>query len=191
MKNKEVLKITETAVLSALAVVLQLISTFVPILKMPQGGSLSLSMLPIVILALRRGTKYGIIGGLILGVLNLVSDIALGQGTFVFHWGSFFLDYIIACGVLGIAGIFKNKRENTLFLVLAIAFAGFLKYLSHSISGVLIFGDYAISLGYETPSEIYYYSFIFYNLPYMAASTALSILVALASKNVFFREFDH
>ncbi|HEY8395526.1 MAG TPA: ECF transporter S component, partial [Bacilli bacterium] len=165
MKNKEIIKITETAILSALAVVLQLISTVVPILKMPQGGSLSLSMLPIVVLALRRGIKYGVIGGLILGLLNMAVDTALG--TFSLHWGSLFLDYLVACGLLGIAGIFQKKREKTVYLILAIALSGFLKYLSHSFSGVLFFAEYAKELGYETPAWIFFYSFIYYNLPYM------------------------
>ncbi|HHX80957.1 MAG TPA: hypothetical protein GX692_07835 [Acholeplasmataceae bacterium] len=189
MRNKEIIKITETAILAALAVVFQLISTFVPILKMPQGGSVSLSMLPIVVLALRRGPKYGVIGGLILGTLNLLVDIAVGQGSFVLHWGSLFLDYFVPCGILGIAGIFKKHRENLIFLTLAIALAGFLKYLSHSFSGILFFAEYARQLGYETPGAIFFYSFIVYNLPYNGFSTLISILVAIATHKVLFKEF--
>ena len=180
MKEREILKITETAILAALAIILHLLCNLIPFLTMPQGGSVSLGMLPIIVLALRRGVKYGVIGGVIFGFLNFMTD------GFIIHWGSIFFDYLLACGLLGLAGLFKNCKRTWMTIILATSLAGFLKYLCHSVSGVLFFTSYAEEMGYESLSGYFYYSFIFYNLPYMAISTLLSILVAGFTRNIIF-----
>jgi thiamine transporter len=182
MKEREILKITETAVLAALAIVLHLLCNLIPFLSMPQGGSVSLGMLPIIVLALRRGIKYGVIGGVIFGFLNFMTD------GFIIHWGSIFMDYLLACGLLGLAGLFKHRSRTWLTIIMAVGLAGFLKYLCHSLSGVLFFTSYAEEMGYNSLSGYFYYSFIFYNLPYMAISTVLSILVAGLTKEIIFKE---
>lgn len=180
MKKQEILNITETAILAALAIIIHLLCNLIPFLTMPQRGSISLGMLPIVVLALRRGVKYGLVGGFIFGFLNFLTD------GFIFHIGSIFFDYIFACSLLGLAGIFKNWPKNWRTIILAVSLAGFLKYLMHSISGVLFFTTYAQEMGYQTLIGYFYYSFIFYNLPYMFLSTLLSILVGGATRNIIF-----
>ena len=62
MKKTE-LKLAESAILVALAIVLEITSKMIPVLQMPQGGSISLALLPLVILSLRNGYKYGFLGG--------------------------------------------------------------------------------------------------------------------------------
>jgi len=169
---KETKRITEIAILIAVAAVLEAISTFIPFLHMPQGGSASLGMLPIFFIAYKYGVKDGLIAGFIFGIINF------GLGGFLIHWGSIIFDYFLAFTVLGVAGIFKDKAfNNNLNFIKGILLGGFLRYLMHSISGVLFFAQYAGAEG------AFIYSFIFYNLPYMAISIVLCIGIGLTIKD--------
>ncbi len=167
---KETKRITEIAVLISIAAVLEAISTFIPFLHMPQGGSASLGMLPIFIIAFKYGIKDGMIAGFIFGIINFAI------GGFLIHWGSIFFDYIFAFSVLGLAGIYQDAFANNKSFVKGILIGGFLRYLMHSLSGVLFFSQYAGTEG------AFIYSFIFYNLPYMSISILLCLIVGLAIK---------
>jgi len=184
MRNKEVLAITETSVLVALSAVLLFVSHVVPIVQMPQGGSVSLAMLPIMVVALRRGLKYGLMAGVVIGIINYFMD------GYSFHWGSIFFDYLFAGMVLAVPALFMKKRDNYFILGFAFFLGGFLKYLMHSFSGVLFFTSWAADQGYTTVTGYFIYSFIIYNLPYMGLSTILTIIVGLPIKHVLFLEFD-
>ncbi len=169
---KETKRITEIAILIAVAGVLEATSTFIPFLHMPQGGSASLGMLPIFFVAYKYGVKDGLVAGFVFGIINFA------LGGFLIHWGSIFFDYIFAFTVLGVAGIFRNTALiNNRSFIKGIALAGFLRYLMHSISGVLFFSQFAGTEG------AFIYSFIIYNLPYMTISVVLCIVVGLSIKD--------
>ena len=53
-----------------MAVALSAILNFLPLWRMPQGGSLSLEMLPILIIALRWGAGPGMMAGAVYGWFN-------------------------------------------------------------------------------------------------------------------------
>lgn len=168
----ETRKMTEIGILVAVAGVLELISTLIPFLHMPYGGSVSLGMLPIFIIAYKHGVKDGLVAGFIFGIMNFI------LGGLVIHWGSIFFDYFFAFTVLGFAGIFKQTEENSdRSFVNGILLGGFLRYLMHGVSGVLFFSQYAGEEG------AFIYSFVIYNLPYMAISVILCIIVGLNIKN--------
>ncbi len=112
------------------------------------------------------------VGGFVFGIINFA------LGGFLIHWGSIFFDYIFAFTVLGVAGIFRNTALiNNRSFIKGIALAGFLRYLMHSISGVLFFSQFAGTEG------AFIYSFIIYNLPYMTISVVLCIVVGLSIKD--------
>ena len=81
--------VTEGAIMVALSMVLSVLSDLIPFLKLPNGGSFSLSMLPIFIFALRRGSIGGFVVGLAYSIINFLID------GMVLHWGSIFFDYLI------------------------------------------------------------------------------------------------
>ncbi len=169
---KETKRITEIAVLIAVAAVLEAVSTFIPFLHMPQGGSASLGMLPVFFIAYKYGVKDGLIAGFIFGIFNFA------LGGFLIHWGSIIFDYFLAFTLLGAAGIYKGRAfNNNKNFIKGILLGGFLRYLMHSISGVLFFSQYA------GPEGAFIYSFIFYNLPYMAISIILCIGIGLSIKD--------
>ena len=53
---------------------------------MPQGGDVSLTMIPIIFIAYRRGPLAGITTGVLYGIINIMID-----GT-IYHPMSIFLD---------------------------------------------------------------------------------------------------
>lgn len=166
--NKELLKLTESAILVALAVVLELISKMIPVLQMPYGGSASLAMFPLFILSFRQGFKWGIIAGLVYGVINFFID------GYAFFWGSFVFDYTLAFAAIGLAGLFSKKalKLNLSAILLGILLASFTRFIIHTLSGILFFAEYA------GDQNVIIYS-VLYNGGYMLASTVLCILVTL------------
>lgn len=168
---KDTRRIAEIAILMAVAAVLELLTTVIPFLHMPQGGSVSLGMLPIFIIAYRHGLKYGLISGFIFGLFNYMIS------PYFVHWAQILIDYGIAYTVIGFAGVFKNALKNDRKFINGILLGGFLRYLAHSIAGVIFYAEYAGEEG------AFIYSFVLYNLPYMLASTVLCLVVGLNIKD--------
>lgn len=176
--NKSIRCLCETAILIALAVLFDYLFKMIPILAMPNGGRFTLTMLPLLINGYRNGLKWGIIGGLGYAVINFMLD------GFFWHWGSIIFDYILAFGVLGLTGLFKNSGKKVGVFVFGIIFACFLRYICHSLSGVIFFKEYAEAWFSENPSSFAYgsvflYSFVIYNGPYMLASTIGCVVFGL------------
>jgi len=129
--------ITETIVMVALSGALYLIKIF----TLPQGGSVTLgSMVPIFLLALRRGPRIGIIGGVIFGLVALVEDFYSGAEVIYFP-AQVILDYPLAFGLLGLAGFFKKTP------ILGVGLSVVARFCSHFVSGALFFNSYASAAG--------------------------------------------
>lgn len=179
--RKDISIITEIAIFVGVALVFDVIAGLFSPFK--YGGSISPAMLPIFIIAYRRGIKPGLLAGFIFGVLQAILAEALGYGVFAFivdeGWWKFILmfmlDYIVPFTALGIAAIFPKPLEKKTSFILGISLASFIRYISHGISGVLVW-DYYAGLAGLNP---WFYSFIAYNLPYMISSYALCLLVGL------------
>lgn len=159
MKKMSTKMLVEAGVMIALAQILSYIKY-----EFPYGGSVTMgSMIPILIFAIRWGSKPGILVGMVYGFLQF----ALGT-KFSYHPVGIFLDYIFAFGVLGLAGLF---RKNIFALVgsIFIAMAG--RFTFHFISGVFLWYMYA-----PDGMNIYLYSLIYngsYMLPEFIISTVL------------------
>ena len=152
MKTK---RLTESAMLIAIAVVLELVGkSLIP--PMPFGGQLTLvSMLPVVLISYRHGIRWGLITGFGYALVQM----ALGAGTVTaaFQPGYFgdglmllnalvmcALDYVLAYTLLGLGGIFRGKLSNpSLELVLGSVTALTGRYLAHILSGWILFSGWA------------------------------------------------
>src|SRR6056297_3456202 len=97
--------ITEISV----AVALSLILNFLPLWKMPQGGSVSLEMLPIFFIALRWGLKEGLLAGFVYGLLQLAFN------PFIIHPVQLILDYPLPYMLLGLSGIFVKQINQYIY----------------------------------------------------------------------------
>ena len=155
MKKKNLYWLVESAVMIALAAVLELVAKMV-IPEMPFGGQITIvSMLPVVLV----GWKYGISKGLLTGFVYSLVQMALGVKTisalilpasedYLGGIGKiilmFIFDYIVAYTVLGLGALFKNKIKNTSVSLSVGAFTVLtFRYISHIISGYILYGAWA------------------------------------------------
>jgi thiamine transporter len=152
--------LAEIGVAIALAAVLGQLRLFV----MPQGGSVSLELLPIIFVAVRRGVVPGATAGLLYGLLQLGLP-----GAFVYHPLQAALDYPLAFMVLGVAGFVDVRGWRSLALAVLMALAA--RFCCHFLSGLIFFAAYAP--GWERP---WLYSAT-YNLLYLVPEGILTTLV--------------
>ena len=148
-------RLTESAMLLAIAIVLELVAKlFIP--EMPFGGQITLvSMLPVVLISYRHGMKWGFVAAFTYALLEMalgaktVSAAFLpgyfGDGALVFNALLMcLLDYVVAFTVLGLGGIFRNRIENRgAALACGSLVALGARYLSHIASGYILFSGYA------------------------------------------------
>ncbi|NPV53364.1 MAG: energy-coupled thiamine transporter ThiT [Firmicutes bacterium] len=147
--------IAEIGVAVALALVLQ----FVKVLKMPQGGSVSLEMVPTLYLALRRGPKAGVIGGALLGFGKLLVE------PYIIHPVQLIMDYPLPFAAIGLAGFFRKRP------LVGTALGSIARFLIHFLSGVIFFASYAP----EGQSPVVYSAV--YNASYIIPELIISAIV--------------
>ena len=175
MKNTKTLMLIEGAVMVALAAVL----SFVKVYKLPWGGSITLlSMLPICLF----GIKYGVAKGLIVSFTYALVQTFLDLGE-VLSWGltpvtliaCLIMDYLLAYTAIGTAGMFR--KSGVPGWIVGTAFALFLRFVCHFLSGVLIWHSFGeLWEGFSTENE-YIYSLL-YNGSYMLPEIIFTVIGA-------------
>jgi thiamine transporter len=163
-KGFSTIELAEVIVFVSLAGVLSLVSH--SFFSLPQGGSINIGMIPIFWLALRRGPKIGIFAGAVFGLVDLVIE------PFVVNPFQFVLDYPLAFAALGLAGFFQKWR--VFGPVIGVVVGGTGRFLSHFVSGIIYFANYAPPG--QSPAV---YSLI-YNGAYMFPSIAICAIVILS-----------
>lgn len=174
MKANRTLFFIEIAILTALALVLDLI----PFLKFkiwPAGGSVSLAMVPIFIVAFRWGLKGGLLSGFLWGILK----IAAGKAYILYFWQGV-IEYGFAYTLLGLAGLFAPQiqqaaRDNQTgkivkYVILGVIVGGFARFIAHFFAGYVFFADAAPE---GQPAWLYS---LLYNGSYMIPAMILSII---------------
>ena len=173
--NKQHLRVQalcEGAILVALAQILSYIKLFP---NMPNGGSITFAMFPILLYAVRWGLGRGLAGGFVFGLLQLIFD-----GAYAWGWQSMLLDYLVAFTPLGLAGLFKGKAwgifPGTVLGCVA-------RFIIHYISGVTIYRIYEPT---EIPGFGMYDDAALYSLIYNGSYMLPCMLLALAVAGVLF-----
>ncbi len=135
-------EMVEMAMLVAIAILLDL--DFLKITINADGGSISLTLLPLLVLAFRHGPLKGFIAaGVVYGFITCLLD---GHG-----FGTFPLDYLLGYGSVGVAGFFRhlafNKNpddpirvRNYVFLTLAVLSSVLLTLSFWTLSGIVYWG---------------------------------------------------
>ena len=179
MKNTKTKMLVEGAVMVALATIL----SYLRIVKFPWGGSITvLSMLPIIVFALRYGVKSGLAVSLVYAIVQLgqgiLFDGLLGWGLSVpMLIACIFLDYLGAFTVLGLAGMFGNKSWGGIISGTVIAML--LRLVFHLISGVVIFHSAGMLWDGFATENTWLYSLV-YNGAYMLPEIIFTTAGALA-----------
>lgn len=161
--------VTISALLAALALGLGQLKLF----EMPFGGTVTVfSMLPLALCGYFLGTRRGVICGIVVGLLNLLFN------PYVIHPVQLLVDYPFAFGALGLAGVFKDKKNG---LAKGYLLGLFARYICAVISGIVFFGSYAPE-GFNAVTWS-----LWYNFTYLAAEGILTLIIISLSpvKNAF------
>ena len=148
-------RLTESAMLLAVAIVLELVSKmFIP--EMPFGGQVTLvSMLPVVLISYRHGVKWGLVAGVTYALLEMALGAKTVAGAFqpgYFGDGTMIvnalimcvLDYLVAFTVLGLGGLFRKRIKNPgIALLCGSLVALSARYVAHILSGYVLFSGWA------------------------------------------------
>ena len=135
MKQKQphkaaIRRLCEGALLIALAEIL----SFLPLYKMPWGGSIDLAMLPIFVFCARWGFGPGMLVSAAHAILQ-----TLFEGGIAIGWQSIIGDFLLAYLVLGFSGLFCRWKGG--FFIGTIVGSG-LRFLVHYVVGATIWAEY-------------------------------------------------
>lgn len=152
--------IAETAVAIGLAAALGQLRLF----TMPQGGSVTLEMLPLLFLALRRGVGPAVVAGGLYGFVQL-----LLPGAVMYHPAQVALDYPLAFAAVGLAGLIRATTLPRMIAAVSLGCAG--RFVFHFLSGLIFFASYAPE--WAGP---WLWSVV-YNVTYLAPQAIISAVV--------------
>lgn len=171
MKSKtNLLRLVESALLLAVATVLSMIK----VLDLPYGGSITAcSALPVLLVAYRHGTPWGLFTGFAYSLLQLL----LGLNTLSYFTtplsivAVIVLDYLLAFTVLGLGGLFRRAvPTQSAALLLGALLTGILRYCLHVISGCTVWA------GLSIPDEAALTYSLAYNATYMVPEIIVTLL---------------
>lgn len=159
---------TKQLVFCAAAIALSFITSYIKVISMPYGGSITLfSMLFICLIGYWYGTGVGIMTGLAYGILQFL------QEPYVLSLFQVCCDYVLAFAALGLSGLFhKSKNGLVKGYILGILVRG----LFHTIGGYLYWMDYMPENFPQALSSVYP---IVYNYSYILAEGVLTVIVIL------------
>ena len=143
----------------ALCIALAFVLSRFILFRMPQGGSINFEFAPLILLTYKRGFKWGVISGALLGVLKILF------GGYFMNVIQVLLDYPLAFACVGFAAI----RPKILGLIVAMIGT----ITCSVISGVVFFAEFA-----PEGQNPFIYSLV-YNTPVLGAKYILSGITAL------------
>ena len=170
--------IAEAGLCIALFAVLQYLNIRLPINI--AGGTISLSMVPIVLFALLYGPGWGMVIGALCGMIDLMLE------PFIVNVFQVFLDYPLAFAAVGLSGLLapllrqllaRNKKAFAAACAFIATLLGVsVRFIPHFISGVIFFASDA-----PKGQSVYLYS-AGYNLSYLLpAGFVCAVVLAIAA----------
>lgn len=153
MKTKELVYM---AFYAALFMVLDFATNnFIPFLQMPNGGSIGISTVALLVCSYHLGWGKATLVGLISVAIQFVTG-----PMYVANLLGFLLDYLLAFSVYGLASLFPNYK----YVYSGVIITNVIRFISHTVGGVIV---------WETPL----WSSITYNAPYMAATMVVGMIL--------------
>lgn len=170
MRKKLIRFIAEVSIFTALGLVLDLVAGLISASIWKNGGSISLAMVPIIIM----GYKYGLKGGLTTGLL--IGTIQLLWSEYLITVPQVLLDYIVPNVVIGLVGIVAKPVQKT----------------KGDIQALIIIGSIvivcALRLASLVASGILYWEAGFaYSITYNGTYTGISMAICIAAVIVLMR----
>ena len=148
-------RLTESAMLLAVAIVLELASKmFIP--EQAFGGQITIvSMLPVVLISYRHGLKWGFVSSFTYALLEMAIGMKTVSSAFLpgyFGDGAMIvnallmcmLDYVLAYTALGLGGLFRHRIKNPgVSLMCGSLLALSARFAAHIFSGYILFSSWA------------------------------------------------
>lgn len=134
--RKSFIFIAEAAIFTALALVLDWVCNLLFTYLWPNGGSISIAMVPIFIMGYKWGPKGGFLVGFLVGTIQLL------WSSYLLNPLQVCLDYVFAYGVCGVASLFyplintTNKLLKHIYICVGIFIGGILRLLCAVLAGV-------------------------------------------------------
>lgn len=142
MKKVNTKRLVESAILIAVGFIL----SFIKVEIIPSASVSLVSMLPIIILAYKYGASWGMLCGLVHGILQMIEGGISTPPTETF-WSYFFvvtLEYLFAFSIIGIGGIARNISKKPYISLSICTVIGILaRFICSFLAGVFIWGVYA------------------------------------------------
>lgn len=159
MRIRKLNVVTECGMLLAAALALSNIKLF----QMPSGGSVSLGVLPLLLLSARHGLMTGCLSGALLGLLMLTTR------PFIVHPVQFVLDYPLAYAAIGLAGILAWQTPAK--AATATTLANVIRLLLHVVAGAIFFVTEKNSILQALSASC------LYNLGHMLPETVICVII--------------
>lgn len=161
---------TRQLVFAGVSLALAFALSFIKILHLPWGGSVTLcSMLFVTIIGYWYGPKIGLISALAYGILQFVQ----GGGGYILSPMQVALDYIVAFMALGASGFFNRKKNG---LIIGYVVAIMLRAVFHSIGGYIYWMDY---MPEEFPQSLAAVYPIVYNFAYIVLEGIITVFILM------------
>ena len=136
--------------LGAICIALSNVLSMIKLFSMPSGGSVTLaSMLPIMLFAYVYGAGPGVLVGALYGTMHFILK------PWFLSVPQVILEYPIAFGLIGLAGLFHKDSNTVRGLTLGVIVGCLGRYLAAVLAGVVFWADAAngnpwlYSLGYN------------------------------------------
>lgn len=167
MKRNEVLDLSYMALYISLAIVLDYIGQFIPILQMPNGGSINIAVIPVLISSYHLGYKKAVGVGLGWWLVGFI----YGLNNWYLNPMQYLLDYIFPMSCIGLASLFPKifKISN---IYTGTIMVGIIRFLSTLLSGVYYWPPEDMVAGSK---EAWIFSFT-YNIGYNLATIIVAVI---------------
>lgn len=155
---------TKKLTFSAVAIAIAAVLSEIKFLNLPFGGSITLcSMFFITLTGYAYGVKTGVVAGVAYGMLQFI------LGPYFLTIPQVIIDYPVAFGVLGLSGLFADKKWGLQ--------AGYItgcvgRFIFAWLSGVIFFAEYAEGTGMIAPV----YSLV-YNGCYIGVECVVTLMI--------------
>ena len=180
--RSNVLTMVYAAMYIALAVALNAFNTAMPIIQMPNGGSLELLVIALFIASYHLGWKWGAA----VSALSWVIGAMFGLNNYMVSVPQALLDYVVPFVAIGMASLapaihIKNKKLSNIYT--GVCFGMLLKYFSQVLSGVFFWFPQGSAAGswaawaYSLP-----YNFWYNLVTFIAAIILVPLLVKRLNK---------
>ena len=139
--GKKKLWTTKMLSMGAICMALSSVLSMIRLWSMPMGGSITpASMLPTMLFAYVYGVGPGCTLGVLYGVMQFMLD---GGNAAAYGFVPMLLDYPIAFGLMGLAGLFRRLKDVRTGLTLGMIAGCIGRFAASFTSGVVFYGAYA------------------------------------------------